>query len=456
MKKKNITFWFWLSIILCVVSMIGANFVQTDAYKVKVKEINWETPSGLMMSALLFIPETATPENPAPAIVTSHGLYNNKEMQDMNFVEFSRRGYVVMSIDMYGHGDSDFIESFSSPRGTGMVDAVELIATLPYVDKTRIGVTGHSMGASGANFAVDYDNTKEEHLINAVLLIGCDPTYKNKDGEYYNKYGNRDVAVVAGQYDEFFFRVKNEKGITNPPREYINQPTAQSFLNFGIDPSNGEVRQASTFYTQMIDGKEAIRAIFTPAEIHPWNTISNATVRFSIDFFEKSLGAPNPIPAQNLVWEWKEFFNVVGLVGFALFVWAFANVLLSAPYFKSLKTDQAVEPFPAPTGKAKVWFWVSLALGAVVSFVSYLYLPPIVAKLESSFFIQSEVNIIGCWAVVNGLFVLILMLIGWNIFNGKSINLKERGIAIGWKQFGKSVLLAVAVVAGAFFNRIYC
>jgi len=200
----------------------------------------------------------------------------------------------------------------------------------------------------------------------------------------------------------------------------------------------------------MIDGKEAIRAIFTPHEIHPWNTVSNETVRFSIDFFEKALGAPNPIPSKNLVWEWKEFFNVVGLVGFALFVWAFANVLLNAPYFKSLKAEIAVEPFPAPTGKAKVWFWVSLALGAVVSFVTYLELPRITDKIRPDFFVQPPVFLIGIWAVVNGLFLLILLLIGWHVFGGKSISLKERGVAIGWKQFGKSVLLALSVVAGAF------
>jgi len=147
-----------------------------------------------------------------------------------------------------------------------MTDAVELIATLPYVDTTRIAVTGHSNGARAANLAVDDDNNKEVQLISAVLLIGNDATYKNKDGEYYNKYGNRDVAIVAAQYDEFFFRVKNDQGIRSAPRDFINQPTAQSFLNFGIDPTKGEVRQAGTFYTQMIDGKEAIRAIFTPHE----------------------------------------------------------------------------------------------------------------------------------------------------------------------------------------------
>ena len=36
---------------------------------------------------LLLVPETATAENPAPAIVVSHGWYNSREMQDLNYVE---------------------------------------------------------------------------------------------------------------------------------------------------------------------------------------------------------------------------------------------------------------------------------------------------------------------------------------------------------------------------------
>ena len=81
-------------------------------------------------------------ENPAPAIVCSHGWYNNREMQDLNYVEYARRGFVVLSIDMYGHGNSENL-----PNGTwwepennanGMYDAVQMMATLPFVDASSI------------------------------------------------------------------------------------------------------------------------------------------------------------------------------------------------------------------------------------------------------------------------------------------------------------------------------
>ena len=30
-------------------------------------------------------------------------------MQDLNYVEMARRGYVVLALDLYGHGNSDYL-----------------------------------------------------------------------------------------------------------------------------------------------------------------------------------------------------------------------------------------------------------------------------------------------------------------------------------------------------------
>lgn len=448
MKNKSIGFWFGLAIIVMVVSVLGASFVQTAGGKITVKDLRWETPTGKLMSALLFVPDTATAENPAPAIITSHGWYNNREMQDMNFVEYARRGYVVMSIDMYGHGNSDDLgpDANFSTRATGMTDAVELIAALPYVDSSRIGVTGHSNGARAANLAVDDDNLKEKQLISAVLLVANDANYVDENKAYYNKYGNRDVAIVAARFDEFFFRVPNAEGVRSAPGEYINQVTAQSFLNYGIDPAEGEVRTDNTFYVESIDGKEAIRAIYAPYQIHPWNTISSKVVNFSVNFFEKALGAPNPIPSNQQVWQWKAIFNFIGMVGFIIFVWAFTRVLLETKYFSTLKAEKIVEAAPAPEGKAKIWFWASLALGAFVSFFSYLKLPALMATFRPAFANQRPVFFIAMWAAVNGLFTLILILIGKKMFGSRA----DRGARIWGNTLLKTILLALAVVAGSF------
>ncbi len=454
-RKRSPYFWLKIALVLCLISVLGASYVQTDRGNVTVKDMRWETPSGKYMSALLFVPDTATVENPAPAIITSHGWFNNREMQDMNFVEYSRRGYVVLSIDMYGHGNSEVLYTPEiAPTSVGMIDAVKLIYDLPYVDKARVGVTGHSNGAMAANFAVDLDNLRETPMIASVLLVANNATYTNSDGEYYNKYGNRDVGIVAAQYDEFFFRVTNEDGTRTAPRDYIDQATAQSFLNFGADPANAEKRVSYNMYKQDVDGKETIRVIYNPNQIHPWNTISSNVVRSSLEFFEDSLGAPNPIPASNLVWVWKEIFNVIGLVGFAMFVLAFAKVLLETKYFSVLKAGEVVAAQPAPVGSGRIWFWASLFLTAFVSGYTYLIIPGWLSNdgwlTRPDYFLQSPVFFIGVWAVVNGIFALALMVITWFFFGAKTVSLKERGVTLSLQKLWKTILLSLAVVSVSF------
>ena len=100
--KKSAGFWLCISLIICLISCIGASMIQTNFGKVTVKDLRFETESGHQMSALLLKPDTATAENPAPAIICSHGWYNNREMQDLNYVEYARRGYVVLQLICMG------------------------------------------------------------------------------------------------------------------------------------------------------------------------------------------------------------------------------------------------------------------------------------------------------------------------------------------------------------------
>src|SRR5690606_17135588 len=161
----------------------------------------------------------------------------------------------------------------------GMYDGVKLIADLPYVDPARIGVSGHSNGARAANFSVALDNEADPQLISAVFLVDNEAMYVDEDGGFANLYGTRDVGLIADQYDEFFFRSYDAEGnVLTAPRDFATTPNAQSFLNFGSDPADGEKREVDTFYSEKIDGVEAVRILHTPAQTHPWTTISKYAV----------------------------------------------------------------------------------------------------------------------------------------------------------------------------------
>lgn len=447
--RSRSRFWLVVSIVLMIVGMVGASLIQTNGGKVTVKDLNWQTANGLAMSGLLFVPDGVTAENPAPAIVVSHGMYNNREMQDLNFVELARRGFVVLSMDMYSHGKSENVPNIMEIF-PGMYQAVVMLAGQDIVDETRIGITGHSLGGMSSNIAVNIDNAVGSNLISAVLVNSADATYSDEDGERTNIYGSRDAGIIAPRYDEWFFGDVDEAGNPTPTRDFIQHGNAQSFLHFGVDPSGLEQRDAETIYTETIDGEDAMRVIYNPTIIHPWSHFSKQSTDATIEFFTQSLGAPNPVDGQ--VWQWKVVFNTIGLIGFGIFLVAFTLQLSKVPYFRSLRTKNTVA-IRTTDGTGKAWFWGTLTLGAVLA--GLLYLPIITAVKGNTNsadpWIQASPWGIGVWAATNGV-ITILMLTAFYFayMKKKGITLRERGIVMPLGQIWKTILLALSTVVAGF------
>ena len=321
---------------------------------------------------------------------------------------------------------------------------MQLVADLPYVDKTRIGVTGHSNGALASRMAVMQDNLSEDPLIASALLVSNDAVYFDENGDYTNIFGTRDAAVVACQYDEFFHRVEQEDGTMSAPRDYIEQNTAQSFLQFGVDPEGLEQRESYEIYKQTMDGEEVLRAIYNPEIIHPWAHFSMNVVESSVEFFEQSLGAPEPIEASNQIWIYKAMFNGLGLIGFLLFMVHFTLMLLGTKCFAALKTETEVVAREPLTGKAKTWFWLSMLLGVVFSFAVYMFGSGPLGKTMPKIFPQSPVYFIGVWSLLCGLFTLLLLMIGTKV-TGRNKQ-EDNGVKISGKKLLLTIALSLTVV----------
>ena len=72
----------------------------------EVGEIELVVGDGSNLYARIFIPKSASADNKLPLIIAQHGSQHNLEMQDMNYVELARRGYVVIAGDAFRHGHS--------------------------------------------------------------------------------------------------------------------------------------------------------------------------------------------------------------------------------------------------------------------------------------------------------------------------------------------------------------
>ncbi len=164
-----------LAIFICLilVSSLFACLIQTNFGSVKVEHVTIDA-RGAELAAELYYPAGTTSHDSLPAVIVNHGggcIYGaTKNLAE----ELARRGFVVINPDAYGSGlsaqpDYDDVDQgingfYSSvnitdgnksdiPAATpmGMTDALNFLRSLKFVDSTRIGIVGHSMGAYRAN-----------------------------------------------------------------------------------------------------------------------------------------------------------------------------------------------------------------------------------------------------------------------------------------------------------------
>ena len=83
------------------------------------------------MSGVLYRPAGLEGGRRAPAVLLSHGYINTREMQSPFAIELSRRGFVVLAMDMTGHGGSG---GNVGAAGFGGPSALAFLRCQPLVD----------------------------------------------------------------------------------------------------------------------------------------------------------------------------------------------------------------------------------------------------------------------------------------------------------------------------------
>lgn len=111
---------------------------------------------GLKINAILTIPKGTFPEGGWPAVVFIHGyipptLYETTERY-VSYVDYlARNGFVVLKIDLRGHGNSEGEASGAYFSGDYVIDTLNASAALQsadFVNKDQVGLWGHSMAGN--------------------------------------------------------------------------------------------------------------------------------------------------------------------------------------------------------------------------------------------------------------------------------------------------------------------
>ncbi len=385
-KRNNRARVLSIALMLILIGSIGASVLQTNSGKVRVMDINLITEDQQHLHGLVFIPKSASKDNQCPVVITSHGWLNSAEVQDAASIELSRRGIAVIAMDAYNHGLSSSVLDnqivSSDQTGQGMFALVEYAASgiMDFIDTSRIGVMGHSMGGRAAkNTAIHYSKLYNE-AIEAAKAPDSDAGIEITEAEL--KYADYQMKISAalptGQSPGsmadwsiirlnmgFLYGLLEEGGYgsTTGTANLIGSSKEALDMVNSSDPSVSYVEEG-VFYGNKADG--TLRVLYQPNTTHPLIHFDPTSTADVIKFFTYTLDVDTSLSPFNQRFLIKEGFNLLAMVGLLMLLVPITGYLLDCPAFISLKGVEGPR-VPAPNVSGKRKFWIGWILGGVAS-----------------------------------------------------------------------------------------
>lgn len=325
---------FGICLAVLIAAALLASLTQRSFWKVSVTNVVYTNFNGIPIRAKLLKPLNASSSQPAPGILYIHGYQNNRETSDAFCIELARRGMVVLEIDAIGRGNSgtpgepddpDFDSSYGGRR------SIQYLASLPYVDDTRIGLMGHSLGAE-----LVYNLALNDASIRALVISGYAYTVEA------SKEMPRNMLMIFGKYDEFRKRMTATRDFE---REWMQ--TAQSRKVFPVE--NPKLDQT---YGDFNSG--TARRVYMPQITHLRQSHSAAAVAQALEWMKRALNPAKDfwIPSDRQIWQIKEWCTLTAMIACFASLGPLGLMLLRTSFFSSLHTP--ISENYASAGKAYV------------------------------------------------------------------------------------------------------
>lgn len=394
-----------------------AVWYQTAGFSVDVRDIRLETPAGQRLSALLYVPGNATAAAPAPGVLAIHGYINTRETQSGFAIELARRGFVVLALDQTGHGYSDppaFSDGFGGPAG------LAYLRTLAFVDISRIGLEGHSMGG----WAVQMAGVSQPDGYQAMVLLG------SSTGTFGAPAGTsttpKNLALIFSRFDEFsslMWGSKTAAGIVDTAKLQALFDTQEPVV---VGRRYGDASQGSA------------RQLAMPDVTHPGDHLSTDAIGYTVSWFEELLAQPSDI--SNQVWYWKELGTLLALLGLAWLVFPSIDVVLAT-------AGAGLQAAPVRPPVQPLWVKrLALGITVLVPIISFFPLQNLADSwLPASAWLPQQItNGVLLWAWGNGLFTAALFLLWFR--QQPLLTWRQCGLSINRREAFVTLNVALLVV----------
>ena len=422
--------------IALVLILVGAWLsvgVDSDFGKVHTQRLFLVNDRGYTVTANLFMPKAATPENPAPAFIVVPGGDCPSDIGSPWATELARRGFVVALVDYSGCGDTDAdpaSQYWTNPTGAMELDTVyDFLAGLDFVDKDNIGVGGHSMGSLYSYRLA---------LVRPVSAVVSDVLYADAMPEYDFSF-----IQISGTHDEGLLARLNT----------FDEMYTNAFLCaiFGTDKIVPNQLYGSW--------EDRTARIFVPLDqTHQDDMVSGQFMTALTENVSLAMGAPNPLDGKDLVYGWKIFAHIVMIIGLVASLFALAAILLKSSLFSSLKLKAPEKAAGLKAGTRG--FWIASVILTLLPVAFFFPGTAVGNKMASNarFQLGTTPNGYLIWMLFTAAALLVFALV-YHFLVGKKrgAGLRDYGLATtDGKGFSlghilKSALLALVLFLFAYF-----
>ncbi len=307
------------------------------------------------IAALMYKPRDVSKASPVSGVVLCHGISESKEMLSQIALELARNGFVAVSVDLVGHGDSG--GSFGGfgfdpvDKTLGLGDAVQFLIEQDYVDSSAIGLVGHSLGAGAVRAtAVVFDKVAATVFIGGGLGEPVEPL------EYgvLNSTFPKNLLIIVGKHDVLFDLEETKEELS---------------LAFG----NVSEIVESEVYGEFSDF--SARSLVVPETTHLFESADPATVSAVVSWMRKALRMDDVGGEVNLTYLNRELAVGVGLISFVILVFPLSLIIFNR-FFGFDEAERVVEGIK-DWGLLIVWGTLGLGLFLPMFFAgSQIPFPP--------------------------------------------------------------------------------
>lgn len=331
-KSKKITRGCLISLAaLILVSILNWGAVSRWGF-LKISRVTLVGDNGMKYSALVYVPKTATNADPAPGVLFVHGGSGNARNHESQAIEFARRGFVAISVDNQGSGESEYSTAIGSTAVPEQF--MQYMLSMDIVDNENIAVVGHSAGGGPVYYLGATYNLK------AVVASDCSAGQLSM-GTNQNSAGITESADYHGN----LIYINGSEDFLNPRDKHLTTAT-DVWHRDGVDMQGDEQVVIDKLYGSFEEGNAHL-FVEIPGQIHEICFLDANHNAAAIDFVLAAMHLTGTVPAgAEQVWQWSDVTGAMGMIAVGVFLCMLVIFLLDkVPFFAMLR-----QPIPKNIG----------------------------------------------------------------------------------------------------------